>query len=90
VSRLVLDAEGDAALTLRALLGRPLGRIRWHAVLAEPGRKKERAETFASEWRRRLGPSELVFTQRSEAGRRALAEAAAQEASELLSRDVWR
>ncbi len=91
VSRLVLDAEGDAALTLRALLGRRVGRIRWHAVPAELGRKKERAETFASAWRRRLGPSELVFTQRSDAGRRALAEAVAQDdAFELLLRDVWR
>jgi len=91
VSRLVMDDRGDLALTARAMTGRRIATTRWHAVPADLGRLKPRAEALATAWRRWLGPSELVFTQRSDAGRRALAEAVAQgDAFELMLRDVWR
>jgi hypothetical protein len=62
-----------------------------HAVPADLGRLKPRAEALAASWRAWLGPSRLVFTQRSYEGRRAQAEAIAQDdAIELLLRDVWR
>ena len=65
--------------------------MRWHAVPGDLARAKPRAEPFHAAWRRWLGPSQLVFTQRSDEGRRALAEAAAQgDAFELMLRDVWR
>jgi hypothetical protein len=91
VSRLVLDPDSDLGLTTRALLGGRVTTVRWHAVPADLGRIKPRAQAFADAWRRWLGPSTLVFTQRSDEGRRALAEAVAQaDAFELLLRDVWR
>jgi hypothetical protein len=54
------------------------------------GRRKERAEVFTRAWERWLGPTELVFTQRSAAGRKALAEAQAQaEEYETSARRIW-
>jgi hypothetical protein len=86
-----MDDRGDLALTARAMTGRRIATTRWHAVPADLGRLKPRAEALATAWRRWLGPSELVFTQRSDAGRRALADAVAQgDAFELMLRDVWR
>jgi hypothetical protein len=91
VSRLVMESRTDLSLTARAMAGRPIATVRWHAVPADLGRLKPRAEALARSWRAWLGPSRLVFTQRSEDGRRALAEALAQDdAFELLLRDVWR
>jgi hypothetical protein len=91
VSRLVLGDQGELELTARAMVGRPVAAVRWHAVPQDLARLKSRAEVFHAAWRRWLGPSELVFTQRSDQGRRALAAAAAQgDAFELLLRDVWR
>jgi hypothetical protein len=73
------------------MVGRPVATVRWHAVPQDLARLKRRAEVFHAAWRRWLGPSELVFTHRSDEGRRALAAAAAQaDAFELLLRDVWR
>ena len=77
VSRPLAD-PGRGAL---GLLGRVLRRAppfdeRLHPVPADLGRKKERAEAFARAWRRHVGPSRLVFTQRSDEGREARAEAA--------------
>ena len=91
VSRLVGDpGTGAAALVLRRLLRRPAFALAWHAVPEDLGRRKDRAEAFARAWRRWVGPGELVFTQRSEAGRAVLAEAAAQgSVYEALRRDVW-
>jgi superfamily II DNA or RNA helicase len=90
VSRLVVDDRGDLALTARAMTGRRIATTRWHAVPADLGRLKPRAEALATAWREWLGPSRLVFTQRSDAGRRTLAEAVAQaDAFELMLRDVW-
>jgi hypothetical protein len=91
VSRLVLDERSDLALTARAMAGGRVATVRWHAVPADLGRLKPRAEALAAAWREWLGPSRLVFTQRSDEGRRALAEAVAQDNPfELLLRDVWR
>jgi superfamily II DNA or RNA helicase len=91
VSRLVLDERGDLRLTARAMAGRRIATVRWHAVPADLGRLKPRAEALAASWQAWLGPSRLVFTQRSDEGRRALAEAVSQDdAFELLLRDVWR
>ena len=62
----------------------------WHAVPAELGRRKERAEAFARAWQRWLGPSRLVFTHRSDQGRDTLAKAAAQsERWEVNRRQTW-
>ena len=55
-----------------------------------PGRRKDRADAFARAWRRWLGPSELIFTHRTEAGRAALASAGAQSAEyETSTRHIW-
>ena len=57
---------------------------------ADLARHKERAEAFARAWRRHVGPGRLVFTQRSEEGREARAEAASADGGyETLVRDVW-
>jgi hypothetical protein len=91
VSRLVLDDAGAAGATARAMLGLRAGSVRWHAVPAELGRLKSRAVAFHAAWECWLGPSKLAFTQRSDEGRRALAEAVSQcDSFELLLRDVWR
>jgi hypothetical protein len=59
-------------------------------VPADLARKKERAEAFCRAWCRQYGPAELVFTQRSDEGRRARAEAAADDGGyETLVRDIW-
>ena len=63
---------------------------RWVAVPDDFGRRKERAEAFARAWERWVGPTELVFAQRSVEGRAALAEAQAQtEDYETSARRVW-
>ncbi len=87
-----LPEPGAGALTLlgRVLMRRPPFPVRHHPVPADLARRKERAEAFARAWRRHLGPTGLVFTQRSEEGRRARAEAAAEDGGyETLVRDVW-
>jgi hypothetical protein len=76
VSRLVLSDHGELELTAGAMVGRPVATVRWHAVPQDLARLKSRADVFRAAWRRWLGPSELVFTQRSDEGRRALAAAA--------------
>ena len=87
----MLGDHRDPELTARAMFGRPVAAVHWHAVPQDLARLKSRAEVFHAAWRRWLGPSQLVFTQRSDEGRRALAAAAAQgDAFELLLRDVWR
>jgi hypothetical protein len=91
VSRLVADPpRSRGALLARALTRRPPFARRWVAVPDDFGRRKERAEAFARAWRRWLGPTELRFTQRSAAGKEALAAANAQAAEyETSTRRVW-
>ena len=78
-----------------ALLGLTLARRRrfdelWHAVPDDLGRNRHRAAAYAKAWTRWLGPSRLMFTQRSDEGRRALADAASQLFEyETHSREVW-
>ena len=81
---------GVATLLGRVLLRRPPFPVRHHSVPADLARRKERAEAFARAWRRHLGPGALIFTQRSDEGRRARAEAAAEDGGyETLVRDIW-
>jgi superfamily II DNA or RNA helicase len=81
---------GAGTLLGRVVARRPPFPVRHHPVPADLARRKERAEAFARAWRQHLGPSTLVFTQRSDEGRRARAEAAAEDGGyETLVRDVW-
>jgi superfamily II DNA or RNA helicase len=81
---------GAGALLGRVLLRRPPFPARHHPVPADLGRHKDRAEAFARAWRRHVGPTPLIFTQRTDEGRRARAEAAAEDGGyETLVRDVW-
>jgi superfamily II DNA or RNA helicase len=91
VSRLVPGTRRGTARRLgRLLLARPPFRQCWHAVPDDLGRNKARAEAFARAWRRWLGPGQLRFTQRSDQGRAALAQAGAQAAThETKTRKVW-
>jgi hypothetical protein len=75
---------------LRLLAGRRPFPLRWEAVPGDLGRRKDRAEAFARAWRRWLGPTELLFTHRTEAGRDALALAGSQPVDyETSTRKVW-
>ena len=91
ISRLVpTRRRGGVALLARTLARRPPFERSWTSVPKDFGRKKERAEAFARAWERWLGPTELLFTQRTAAGREALAEAQAQDGEyETSSRRVW-
>jgi hypothetical protein len=81
---------GSLALLGRVLTRKPPFGERLHPVPSDLARNKERAEAFARAWRKHLGPGRLVFTQRSEEGHEARAEAAAEEGGyETLRRDVW-
>ncbi len=81
---------GGWGLLARALTRREPFDERLHPVPADLARNKERAETFARAWTRHVGPGRLVFTQRSEEGHQARAEAAAHDGGyETLIRDVW-
>jgi superfamily II DNA or RNA helicase len=91
ISRLVPGGRHGALSPLGRLLIRrpPFGRL-WVAVPDDLGRTKQRAETYARCWERWLGPSELQFTQRSAAGRQAVAGIAAQTADyQTSSRRIW-
>jgi superfamily II DNA or RNA helicase len=91
VSRPLPDpGVGAATLLGRVLARRPPFPVRHHPVPADLARRKDRAEAFARAWRHHLGPATLVFTQRSDEGRRARAEAAGEDGGyETLVRDVW-
>src|SRR3954452_87566 len=91
VSRPLADPRrGALGLLGRVLTRKPPFEERLHPVPADLARNKERAEAFAGAWRRHVGPGRLVFTQRSEEGHEARAEAASAEGGyETLVRDVW-
>jgi superfamily II DNA or RNA helicase len=90
ISRLVPDPRGGVIRLARVLARRPPFGRRWVAVPEDLGRTKRRAEAFAKGWRRWLGPGELQFTQRSPAGRDAVATASAQGTDyETSSRRIW-
>ena len=81
---------GAATLLWRVLRRQPPFPVRHHPVPADLGVRKDRAEAFARAWSRHLGPTALVFTQRTDEGRRARAEAAAEDGGyETLVRDIW-
>jgi hypothetical protein len=90
VSRLVPSRRSPLEAVLRAAtFSEPFER-RWVEVPSDLGRRKERAEAFARAWRRWVGPSELVFTQRTEEGRAARAAASAQaEDYQAGQRLIW-
>jgi hypothetical protein len=65
----------------------PRARVDYHAVPAVLGQRKELAEIFAKEWRKRVGPVELVFT-RSEEGRNLLLRARARSFAAGFQRPI--
>jgi superfamily II DNA or RNA helicase len=85
----------DPDATPVTLLGRVLRRqppfpARHHPVPKDLGRNKERAAAFERAWAKHVGGGQLVFTQRTDEGRRARAEAAAHDGGyETLLRDIW-
>ncbi len=90
VSRLVPARASVARSMARALSFRSPFERRWVAVPADLGRTKQRAESYCSSWSRWLGPAELLFTQRSDAGREAAAQACAERPDYSTSkRQVW-
>jgi len=94
VSRLVPATGGGSLRPLRPLrrfLSRkPPFERRWVAVPDDLGRTKQRAEAYAQAWRRWLGPAELQFTQRSQAGREAVADANAERSDyQASTRRIW-
>ena len=91
VSRPLADPRrGALGLLGRVLTRRPPFDERLHPVPADLARNKERAEVFARAWRRHVGPGRLIFTQRTDEGREARAEAASSDGGyETLVRDVW-
>ena len=90
VSRLVPGRTSTTRALLRMATRRPPFARRWAAVPADLGRTKQRAEAYHAAWTRWLGPSELQFTQRSQAGREAAAQASAEQADYTTSRrQVW-
>jgi superfamily II DNA or RNA helicase len=90
VSRLVPGRRSALGALARVLTARRPFEERWTAVPADLGRRKDRAEAFERAWRRWLGPSELRFTQRSESGKAALAEASAQASDyDARTRQIW-
>jgi hypothetical protein len=91
VSRPLADPRrGALGLLGRVLTRRPPFEERLHPVPTDLARNKERATVFAAAFRRRVGPGRLVFTQRSEEGHAARAEAASADGGyETLVRDVW-
>ena len=91
VSRPLADPNAGAlTLLVRVLTRTPPFPGRVHPVPRDLGRNKERAAAFERAWARHVGGGGLVFTQRSDEGRRARAEAAAHDGGyETLLRDIW-
>ena len=83
-------ADAGLKLLARAATFQPPFEHRWEAVPSDLGTHKNRAEADATAWKRWIGPSELLFTQRAEAGRQALATAGAQAAQwDVRQRQIW-
>jgi superfamily II DNA or RNA helicase len=90
VSRLVPGHTTAGRALARIATRQPPFASRWVAVPADLGRTKQRAEAYHAAWTRWLGPSELQFTQRSQIGRDAAAQASAEQADYSTSRrQVW-
>ena len=90
VSRLVPSLRSPLRALFRAATFREPFEHRWVEVPSDLGRRKERAEAFARAWRRWLGPSELLFTQRSAKGKAARAAAGAQATDiQAVRRRIW-
>ncbi len=90
VSRLVPGRTSTARALLRIVTRKPPFTRRWAAVPTDLGRTRRRAEAYHAAWTRWLGPSDLQFTQRSQAGREAAAQASAEQADYTTSRrQVW-
>ena len=90
VSRLVPSLRSAAHALVRVVTFREPFERRWIEVPSDLGRRKERAEVFAGAWRRWLGPTELMFTQRTEEGRTARAAAGAQSPDyQAVQRRIW-
>jgi superfamily II DNA or RNA helicase len=90
VSRLVPGRRSPLAALARVLAFRAPFEKRWVAVPADLGRRKDRAQTFAHAWARWLGPTELLFTQRTETGKSSLAVAGAQAPDfDARTRRIW-
>jgi hypothetical protein len=90
VSRLVPSLRTPLQALLRAATLRAPFESRWVEVPSDLGRRKERAEVFARSWCRWLGPSQLIFTQRTDSGKAARVAASAQATSyEAVRRRTW-
>jgi hypothetical protein len=90
VSRLIPGRRSPVGALLRLVTLRPPFDRRWAAVPADLGRRKDRAQAFARSWERWLGPTELLFTQRTETGKAALAAANAQAPDyDARARRIW-
>jgi superfamily II DNA or RNA helicase len=91
VGRPLPDPDASALTLLgRVLRRRPPFPARHHPVPKDLGRNKERAAAFERAWAKHIGGGGLVFTQRTDEGRRARAEAAAHDGGyETLLRDIW-
>jgi hypothetical protein len=91
VGRPLPDPDAGAiALLGRVLRRRPPFPVRHHPVPKDLARNKERAAAFERAWAKHVGGGGLVFTQRTDEGRRARAEAAAHDGGyETLRRDIW-
>jgi superfamily II DNA or RNA helicase len=91
VGRPLPDPDAGALTLLgRVLRRRPPFPARHHPVPKDLARNKERAAAFERAWAKHIGGGGLVFTQRTDEGRRARAEAAAHDGGyETLLRDIW-
>ena len=91
ISRLVPDPGRSPLRPLARFLARkPPFERRWVAVPDDVGRTRQRAEAYAEAWRRWLGPGELQFTQRTQSGREAVADANAQRGDyQTSTRRIW-
>ena len=90
VSRLTPGRRSPLAALFRVVTLRPPFDRRWVALPANLGRRKDRAQAFARAWERWLGPTELLFSQRTEKGKTALALASAQSPDyDARARRVW-
>ncbi|WP_309233497.1 DEAD/DEAH box helicase family protein [Conexibacter sp. W3-3-2] len=85
-----VPGRGPLGMLARVLRRRPPLDERWHAVPDDLARRADRAEAFHRAWSGVVGPSQLRFVQRSDAGRALAVEAAGVAAGyEVTVRQVW-